>query len=121
MLLRQFSRSLATPRKSGPPVRVVRAARDLDRQHHPWSDPHRYRGSGKPLSANRSARGPAAAALYQVCTKPEAGADWNEQIDGSHGLGLFNDAGHGLIVDGTPEELLASIDQVHAHVHQKLR
>lgn len=74
----------------------------------------------KPLSANLSARGPAAAALYQVCTKPEARTEWSEQIDDSHALGLFNDAGHGLIVDGTPEEILAYIDQVHAHVHQKL-
>ncbi len=73
------------------------------------------------MSANHNARGPAAAALYQVCTKSEAGTDWHEQIDGSHALGLFNDAGHGLIVDGTPEEILAYIDQVHAHAHQKLR
>lgn len=72
------------------------------------------------MSANRSARGPAAAALYQVCTPSEAGVDWGEQIDGSHALGLFNDAGDGLIVDGTPEEILAYIDQVHAHAHQKL-
>jgi len=74
----------------------------------------------KPLSANQSARGRAAAALYQVCTKPEARTDWSEQIDGSHALGLFNDAGHGLIVDGTPEEILTYIDHVHAHAHQRL-
>lgn len=72
------------------------------------------------MNANQSAHGPAAEALYQVATKTEATEQWVEQIDGDYALGLFNDAGDGLIIDGTPEEILAYIDRVHAHAHQVL-
>ena len=73
------------------------------------------------MSANRSAQGPVSAALYQVCTKSEAASQWGDQIESSHALGLFNDAGVGLIVDGTPDEIIAYVDLLHAHVHQKFR
>lgn len=73
------------------------------------------------MSANRSARGPASAALYQLCTTSEAESEWGDQIESTHALGLFNDAGAGLIVDGTPDEIIAYVDMIHAHVHQKFR
>ena len=57
------------------------------------------RGSGKTVSANQSTCGPVAAALYQLCTQREADTAWGQQIEGSHALGLFNDAGDGVILD----------------------
>jgi len=72
------------------------------------------------LSEKRITHGAAAAALYQVCSRQEAATEWNDDVEGTHALGLFNDAGDGLIVDGTPEEIIAYVDLMHTHVHRVL-
>lgn len=72
------------------------------------------------MSDHRNACGPAAAALYQVCSRSEAQAEWGEDIVGSHALGLFNDGGEGLILDGTPEDIVRYVDLLHDYVHRTL-
>lgn len=78
------------------------------------------KGERGAVSNRSSASGPAAAALYQVCSRSEARAEWGEEIEGTHALGLFNDGGEGLIVDGTPEEIVCYVDLLHAYVHRTL-
>lgn len=72
------------------------------------------------MSSHRNACGPAATALYQVCSRSEARAEWGEDTVGTHALGLFNDGGDGLIVDGTPEDIVWYVDRLHDYVHRTL-
>lgn len=60
----------------------------------------------------------AKSALYQGLSAVDARAEWGTtEIAGSHALGLFNEGGDGLIIDGTPEDLLHFVDLLHAHAH----
>lgn len=60
----------------------------------------------------------ATSALYQGLSTVEARTEWGTaEIVESHALGLFNAGGDGLIIDGSPEDLLHFVDLLHAHAH----
>ena len=56
-------------------------------------------------------------ALYGVITRAESAEYVGQTIDTSHALQLCGGSGDGLVIEGDPGELVAFIDQVHAHVH----
>ncbi|OBK36972.1 hypothetical protein A5658_04745 [Mycobacterium sp. 1245111.1] len=60
-------------------------------------------------------------ALFQALGRAEAAASWHtDMVSASHALGLFNVGGDGLIVQGTPEQILWYVDLLHAHAHSVL-
>ena len=60
----------------------------------------------------------AKSALYQGLSTVEARTEWGTaEIVESHALGLLNAGGDGLIIDGSPEDLLHFVDLLHAHAH----
>jgi hypothetical protein len=60
-------------------------------------------------------------ALYQAVGRAEAAEAWHTgMVSASHALGLFNVGGDGLIVQGTPEQILWYVDLLHAHAHNVL-
>jgi hypothetical protein len=60
-------------------------------------------------------------ALFQALARAETAEAWHtETVTASHALGLFNSAGDGLIVQGTPEQILWYVDLLHAHAHTVL-
>ena len=57
-------------------------------------------------------------ALFQALARGETTAAWHtDTVSASDALGLFNVAGDGLIVQGTPEQILWYVDLLHAHAH----
>ena len=60
-------------------------------------------------------------ALYQVLPKDMACAEWGTAgVAGSHALGVFNAGGDGIIIDGSPEDVLRFVDLLHDHAHAVL-
>lgn len=60
-------------------------------------------------------------ALFQALARGETAEAWHtDTVTASHALGLFNVAGDGLIVQGTPEQILWYVDLLHAHAHSVL-
>jgi hypothetical protein len=74
--------------------------------------------------SNHTEWGTAKGALYQVLGGDAARVEWNLGddiiIEGPYLLGVFNDSGDGVVLEGQAGDILHYVDLLHAHVHHEL-
>jgi hypothetical protein len=52
--------------------------------------------------------------------EPDPTDPWSVGVTSAHALGLFNQNGDGIVLEGEPGEILDYVDRLHAYAHREL-